>query len=134
MIDANDVDCGMDASADANHGTPGAQTEADMTATATATTPKIAKQKRAKAAKAEPRIRAHKTYAFATDKDGHVKPMPDGVGEKTVAHKVLLAIREQKGKGTFESIRDAVSPKPKVPTLRFYLGKFQRDKIVKSKA
>jgi hypothetical protein len=55
--------------------------------------------------------------------------IPERIGRATTAYAILTQIKKHKGQATFDHIQ-ARLPKVPLPTIRFYLGKFQRDKIV----
>jgi hypothetical protein len=55
--------------------------------------------------------------------------IPKRIGRTTTAYAILIEIQKNKGQATFDRIQ-ARLPEVPLPTIRFYLGKFQRDKIV----
>ena len=55
--------------------------------------------------------------------------IPDSIGKETTARAILQSIQKRKG-ATSKMIRADIGAKVPDPTLRFYLGKFQRDKVV----
>ena len=55
--------------------------------------------------------------------------IPKRIDPTTTGYAILTEIQKHKGQATFERIR-ARLPRVPLPTIRFYLGKFQRDKII----
>jgi hypothetical protein len=79
-------------------------------------------QKRRSGAAAQGRLRTRKRYRM-------IGNIPERIGRATTAYAILTQIQKHKGQATFDHIQ-ARLPKVPLPTIRFYLGKFQRDKIV----
>jgi hypothetical protein len=71
---------------------------------------------------AHERLRIRKRYRMKGN-------IPEHIGRSTTAYAILVQIQKHKGRATFDHIQ-ARLPKVPLPTIRFYLGKFQRDKIV----
>lgn len=60
-----------------------------------------------------------------------IQPIPESLGKDTTARKVLESISKH-GHATRTMVRADVGPDVPEPTLGFYLGKFQRDKVLAS--
>ena len=73
-------------------------------------------------AAAKGRLRARKRYRM-------IRNIPPQIARTTTAYSILTQIQKHKGRATFDHIQ-ARLPKVPLPTIRFYLGKFQRDKII----
>lgn len=71
---------------------------------------------------ADKRVRARKRYRM-------IRNIPQQIGRTTTAYAILGHIQRHKGQATFDHLQ-ARLPKVPLPTIRFYLGKFQRDKII----
>lgn len=75
-------------------------------------------------AAAHERLRVRKRYRM-------IGNIPKRIGRTTTAYAILTEIQKHKGQATFDRIQARLSEVP-LPTIRFYLGKFQRDKIIAS--